>query len=190
MKQTVLHLPPFSVFGSRFESPANFTVAYIYVYIAVVNATSGTAYAGIYSDNNGEPGTLIGASQAVTVTDTPTWVQFPLDFRSLTQGDYYWLCVVAISYAIVYYYGSTTINQFASSTFSPTSSTSPVPTSFTSIAWYRSMSIYAWAYSYLIPEFSTAALISVASAMAVVTLCAVALAARKPKRTGPASTWA
>jgi len=175
-----------SVFGSRFEALTKLTVAYIFAYVAAVSSIGGVVYAGIYSDNNGEPGTLVGASEAVSVTDTPTWVKFPVSVQ-FDEDDYYWLCLIALS-AMHYYYNAVTINQFAYSTFSPTSSSSPVPTSFTSPAWDRSMSIYASASSSPIPEFSTSALISVASAMAVVTLCAVALAARKPKRTSFALT--
>ena len=179
--------PLSSVLGSRFKSPATFILTAIYAYIAAVSSVGGTVYAAIYSDNDGKPGTLMGASEAVSVTSTPAWMKFPVSIQ-LDDDDFYWLCLVA-AVAILYYYSSATSNQFASSTYSsPTGSSLPVPTTFTSVAWYRDMSIYGTTISSSIPEFSTATLISVASAMAVVTLCALALAARKPKRTSPAST--
>jgi len=173
---------PSSIIGSRFEALSNFTIASVFWYGAVNSSTAEDVRVVIYTDAEGEPGTLLYEAQAVEVGSTAAWWHFAVDVQ-LTEDEFFWLCVAA-AVGLLYYYSTSTSNQFASSTYS----TSYIPSTFTSPPWYRDMSVYGTTTSSSIPEFSTSALVSVASAMAVITLCAVALAARKPKRTSPAST--
>lgn len=104
-------LPSDSKLGCRFLSSQKGTVNKIIAYVRETVANK-NGIAGIYSDNNGEPNALLGYSNAVTISTSPSWIQFDLiSDVNLESNTYYWLSIIAES-AIYYYYDSGVTNQY------------------------------------------------------------------------------
>ena len=125
-----------STFGglyvSNFTSPSNFgNITQISVYLA----TGGTsAEAVIFSDNNGRPGRLLGASSTVYQEGTSgSWINFPVTYNG-TPNTVYWFGILFFDAGTYYfakgvsgeaiYSNSTFPGQAAPSTF-PSGSYSP-----------------------------------------------------------------
>ena len=79
--------------ASYFTCGTDGQVADIYAYISRAY-TTGSAKAAIYADNSGQAGALIAQSNAVTVTTSFSWVDFPLPTpEDVTSGSVYWLAI-------------------------------------------------------------------------------------------------
>ncbi|MCW4009890.1 MAG: hypothetical protein NWF05_04650 [Candidatus Bathyarchaeota archaeon] len=90
------------LYVSNFVSPADIgAITQIQVYLA----TGGTSVkAVIYSDNNGQPGALLAASDFVAVEGTSArWVSFDVSYAGTTPDTVYWLGVVFESAGTYYY---------------------------------------------------------------------------------------
>jgi hypothetical protein len=100
-------------YGCRFQAPRTESISKIRIYF---KGTSGiiNAKAGMYSDSSGAPNALLGATSAVAVTTTASWVEFTFSSPiSVTAGTYYWLALIADG-SLTYYYDAGVTSQIAS----------------------------------------------------------------------------
>jgi hypothetical protein len=104
-----------SKYGCRFQASATGTVTDEYVYSTTDDATNYVGEIGIYADNAGAPGALLGAGSLTITGNTPGWYGCTGLSVSVTAGSYYWLAFDwGSGWSQSYYYSiAGSANQFA-----------------------------------------------------------------------------
>jgi hypothetical protein len=132
-----------SKMACKYSPTTSGTITSISIYISMDG--DATIYLGIYSDNAGTPGTLLG-SGSVATTMAVGWKTVSGLSISVTSGTNYWLMINWGSQQVTYYYDVGSTNQFI---YQANSADTPPPDASFGGGTYlaRAMSIYAAAES-------------------------------------------
>lgn len=126
----------------KFTAGSSFTASELHLYGSTSSGAKVTL--GIYSDNAGAPGTLLGETGEVALGSSAGWVTAALDSGvSITNGTAYWLALNANqSYTLYYDTNSTFPEGYFSSTYTAGSLPSTAP-GYTQAQTNEEFSIYA-----------------------------------------------
>lgn len=82
------------VHGAKFTTSESGTISKISLYCVNDEGNVSHIVVALYSDVAGVATALLAYSSPVTITSTPSWVDFPLSYP-ITAGAAYWLCFLA-----------------------------------------------------------------------------------------------